>query len=214
VNLDAPPLIPRTPTAPAPPGGRAGRPVWALVAGLGGAVVVRVALAGPAGARSASAGLAFAALLCAVISAGAVVPGARAVLAPGPIRRQLAAGLAGAAVLCAVPLTVHLRTPGGPLPAGELPLWVSVVTAVAVAEEVLLRGVLWSAAEQWRGTTTALITTTLAFGLLHVPLYGWTALPLDLAVGLLLGGLRMAGGGWGAPAVAHTVADLAGWWLR
>ncbi len=53
-----------------------------------------------------------------------------------------------------------------------------------------------------------------AVGLLHVPLYGWTALPLDLAVGLLLGGLRMAAGGWGAQAVAHPVADLAGWWLR
>ena len=37
----------------------------------------------------------------------------------------------------------------------------------------------------------------MAFGLLHVPLYGWAALPLDLAVGLLLGGLRMATRGWG-----------------
>ena len=47
-----------------------------------------------------------------------------------------------------------------------------------------------------------------------MPLYGWAALPLDLAVGLLLGGLRMLAGGWGAPAVAHAAADLAGWWLR
>ncbi len=65
-----------------------------------------------------------------------------------------------------------------------------------------------------RGELLALPVTTAAFALLHVPLYGWAALPLDLAVGLLLGGLRMVSGGWGAPAVAHTLADLAGWWLR
>jgi membrane protease YdiL (CAAX protease family) len=183
---------------------------WALLFGLGGAVVVRVALAGPVGVRSVAAGLVFGALVLGL----AVLPGPRGALAPGPVRAQLVLGLGGSAVLCAVPLVVHLRTPGGPLPPAQLPVWAAVVTVVAVAEEVLLRGVLWSAAEQWRGTVAALVLTTAAFGLLHVPLYGWDALPLDLAVGLLLGGLRMATGGWGSAAVAHTVADLAGWWLR
>jgi membrane protease YdiL (CAAX protease family) len=183
--------------------------VLVLLAGLGGAMVVRPVLAPPAGVRSAPAGLVFGMLLIAL----AVAAGPR-LLSPGPPRLQLTAGLAGAVVLCVVPLVVHLRTPGGALPAAELPRWATTVTAVAVAEEVLLRGALWSAAERWCGTTAALLTTTVAFGLLHVPLYGWSVLPLDLGVGLLLGGLRMASGGWGAPAVAHTVADLAGWWLR
>jgi membrane protease YdiL (CAAX protease family) len=183
---------------------------WALLFGLGGAVVVRVALAGPAGVRSVAAGLVFGALVLGL----AVLSGPRGALAPGPVRAQLVLGLAGSAVLCAVPLAVHLRTPGGPLPPAQLPVWAAVVAVVAVAEEVLLRGVLWSAAEQWRGTVAALVMTTAAFGLLHVPLYGWDALPLDLAAGLLLGGLRMATGGWGSAAVAHTIADLAGWWLR
>jgi membrane protease YdiL (CAAX protease family) len=183
---------------------------WALLGGLTGAVVVRLAVAGSAGVSSVSAGLVFGALVLGL----AVLPGVRAAFAPGPVRVQLVIGLAGSAVLCAVPLAVHLRTPGGALPVAHLPLWAAVVTVVAVAEEVLLRGVLWSAAEQWRGTTGALSVTTAAFGLLHVPLYGWEALPLDLAVGLFLGGLRMAAGGWGSAAVAHTVADLAGWWLR
>jgi membrane protease YdiL (CAAX protease family) len=111
-------------------------------------------------------------------------------------------------------MVVHLRTPGAPLPLDALPGWAAVVTLVAVAEEALLRGALWAAVEERSGTARALLLTTVAFGLLHVPLYGWPALPLDLAVGLLLGGLQMAAGGWGAPAVAHTVADLAGWWLR
>ena len=210
MSLDAPLLTPRRPAAPARPGVREGQRVQALLAGLGGAVVVRVAMAGPAGVRSAPAGLVFAALLLALT----VTAGTRAVLAPGSPRRQLTTGLGGAAVLCAVPLVVHIRTPGAALPVGELPMWAAIVTVVAVAEEALLRGALWSAAERWRGTRTALPATTFAFALLHVPLYGWEVLPLDLAVGLLLGGLRMAAGGWGAPAVAHTVADLAGWWLR
>ncbi len=184
--------------------------VWAVGAGLGGAVALRVGLAGPAGARSAPAGLVFAVVLVAL--ALAAVP--RVLPAVGRTARQLAMGLAGASVLCLVPLLVHLRTPGASLPSAELPMWAGVVTVVAVAEEVLLRGALWHVASEAAGTTAALVVTTAAFGLLHVPLYGWSALPLDLAVGLLLGGLRMAAGGWGAPAAAHVVADLAGWWLR
>jgi membrane protease YdiL (CAAX protease family) len=212
VNLGAPVLDPRTPTASTPPGTGDGRRVCALLAGLGGALVVRVELAGPAGVRSASAGLVFAVVLLTLAVAGSVA-GAGS-LAVGPVRRQVAVGLGGAAVLSAVPLVVHLRTPGGPLPLAELPVWAAVVTAVAVAEETFLRGALWTATQRWRGEMAALTITTLAFGLLHVPLYGWAALPLDVAVGLLLGGLRMATGGWGAPAIAHVLADLAGWWLR
>ena len=200
----------RTATAPTSWTAVDGWRVPALLAGLAGAVVVRLGVAGPAGVRSVPAGLVFAALLLAV----AVAAAPRVWRAAGPPPRQLAVGLAGAATLCAVPLVVHLRTPGGPLPLDELPVWAAVVVVVAVAEEVLLRGALWTATARRYGTTGALVLTTAAFGLLHVPLYGWAALPLDLAVGLLLGGLRMAAGGWGAPALAHTVADLAGWWLR
>ena len=52
------------------------------------------------------------------------------------------------------------------------------------------------------------------FGLLHVPLYGWHVLPLDLAVGIVLGLLRSWTSTAAAPAVAHVVADLCGWFLR
>jgi membrane protease YdiL (CAAX protease family) len=210
-NLPAPSSLPPS-TAALQKDGICQRP-WVLLFGLGGAVLVRVAVAGSAGVGSVSAGFVFGALVLG-LAVLPVLAGVRGALAPGPVRAQLVIGLAGAAVLCVVPLAVHLRTPGGALPLSQLPVWAAVVTLVAVAEEVLLRGVLWSAAEKWRGTVAALVMTTGAFGLLHVPLYGWEALPLDLAVGLLLGGLRMAAGGWGSAAVAHTVADLAGWWLR
>jgi len=46
-----------------------------------------------------------------------------------------------------------------------------------------------------------------------VPLYGWHALPLDTAVGVVLGVTRLVAGTWVAPAIAHTAADVAGWWM-
>jgi hypothetical protein len=188
----------------------AGRRAAALLAGLAGALAVRVGVAGGAGVRSVAAGAVFAVLLFGVV----VLADARLLRRPGPWRRQAGIGALGAAVLCVVPLVVHLRSGAPPLPAAGFAGWAVVVSAVAVGEEVLLRGALWEALEGWRGEWVALAVSTVAFGLLHVPLYGGSVLVLDLVVGLLLGGVRMVSAGWGGPAVAHTVADLAGWWLR
>jgi membrane protease YdiL (CAAX protease family) len=93
-------------------------------------------------------------------------------------------------------------------------VWAAVVTLVAVAEELLLRGALYEALLRWRGQYTAIAVTAIAFAALHIPLYGWAVVPLDLAVGLFLGVLRTVAGSVTAPAVTHTLADLAGWWLR
>jgi membrane protease YdiL (CAAX protease family) len=120
----------------------------------------------------------------------------------------------GVAVLCAGPLLVHTLAPGGSLDVTGFPVWAGVVTAVAVGEEMFLRGALWQALSGWRGETVALVATTVAFALLHVPFYGTGVVPLDLAVGLLLGGLRQVTGGVAAPAATHVAADIAGWWLR
>jgi membrane protease YdiL (CAAX protease family) len=43
---------------------------------------------------------------------------------------------------------------------------------------------------------------------IHLPRYGLAALPLDFAVGLMLGGLRLASGRVLPSAIAHVVADL------
>jgi membrane protease YdiL (CAAX protease family) len=85
---------------------------------------------------------------------------------------------------------------------------------VAVAEELLLRGALFDALRRWRNPTTAIAVTAVAFAALHIPLYGWSVAPLDLAVGVFLGVLRERTGSVVAPALTHTVADLLGWWLR
>jgi membrane protease YdiL (CAAX protease family) len=82
-----------------------------------------------------------------------------------------------------------------------------------VAEEVLLRGVLFAEIGEALGTAAAVVLTAIAFALLHVPLYGPGVLPLDLAVGLWLGTLRVVSGSVTAPAAAHTLADIAAWWL-
>ena len=62
------------------------------------------------------------------------------------------------------------------------------------------------------GPHAAVVVAAIAFAGLHVPLYGWHVVPLDLAVGLLLGATRLLAGTWTAPAAAHIGADLAGWW--
>jgi len=183
----------------------------ALVAGLGGALAARVGASGVAGARSVPGGLLFAVLLLVLAAVGgAWWPDLRF----ERLGYQIGVGAGGAALLCLVPLAVHLRAPGGALRLTDLPVWAALVTAVAVGEEVVLRGALWHALERRQGALATLLITTTAFGLMHVPLYGWSALPLDLAVGLLLGAMRLGTGGVVAPAVAHTLADLAGWWLR
>jgi membrane protease YdiL (CAAX protease family) len=93
------------------------------------------------------------------------------------------------------------------------PLWAAIVSAVAVAEELVLRGSLFTLLERACGPFAAVALTAIAFALLHVPLYGWGVVPIDLAVGVWLGGLRLLTGGPAAPAVTHVLADLASWWL-
>jgi membrane protease YdiL (CAAX protease family) len=180
-----------------------------LCAGLAAAVALRVALADSAGARSAGAGVAFGVALIALAAAAGWRPGR-------PSLGSALIGAAGAAALLAVPLALHLHA--APLrlgsPAGDLPLWAAVVTLVAVAEEALLRGALMDALLRCTKPEVAVLLAALAFAALHVPLYGWVAIPLDVAAGVWLGGLRLHSGGPGAPATAHALADLATWWLR
>lgn len=170
------------------------------------AVVIRAALAGPAGARSVPASLVFSACLVGVAitcRTGVFVSLRSAVL-----------GLAAGAALVA-PVVVVVGHRGWPTthPAGSYGWWALLTVFVASAEEAALRGALFDAVRTWTGPNAAVIVSAVAFGLMHVPFYGWRALPLDLAVGLLLGAVRLVSGTWTAPAIAHTTADLAGWWL-
>ena len=174
-----------------------------LLSAFAAAVAVRVAVAGPARAASLRGGLVFAAILMA-LAIGAQV------------RWQLSSraavlGMVGAAVLVLPVLVTH--GVGGHLDARSYATWAPATIAVATAEEAFLRGVLYDAVARSRGIDAAVVVGAVAFAALHIPLYGWRAVPLDLAVGLALGALRVVSGTWTAPAIAHAGADLIGWWL-
>jgi len=177
--------------------------------GLAVAVALRVQVAGTAGARSEVAAIWFAVLLGAVALATQQSDVPR-----GRVLRGVVAGVIGAAVLCVPAAVRHVALGGYVAPADGYARWAVFVVVVAVAEEALLRGSLFRAIEQRAGVAIAIAVTSVAFGMLHAPVYGWGVVPLDIAVGVWLGTLRAVTGGVAAPAVAHAVADLAGWWLR
>jgi membrane protease YdiL (CAAX protease family) len=181
--------------------------IAALLVGFTASILVRVAVGGHGVAGSATAGLVFAGCLVALTLA------ARVGIGPALSIRAMIVGLLGAGLLCLPSLVGHAIHPGV-RPGGSYLHWALVVTVVAVAEEAFLRGALYAAIQTWRGDTLALVVTAVAFAALHLPLYGWGSVPLDLAVGLVLGVLREQTGGWAAPAVCHVGADLAAWFLR
>ena len=175
-----------------------------LVAGFAVAVAARLVVAGPGPARSPEAGLLFAGLLLAMAAAART----RVPMSPAAI----GVGLAGAALLCA-PLAV--TRVGLPLHGTTgFASWAVVVGVVAAAEELFLRGTLYDAVRTAFDDRAAIVVGAIAFAALHVPLYGWHVVPLDLVVGLVLGELRRVSGTAAAPAVTHIGADWAAWFLR
>lgn len=208
---------------------RAGIRPWieigALLVGLAAIVGLRW-LAVTRGGPALLVGLGFAGALIALWAAGARGTdrhgrGWRARASPAWSRRfstAVAAGFLFGLVLVAVTLAGAsiagaALPPGLSRPAAPFLPWALVTIAVATAEEGLLRGILFDRLRNGGGVATAIGITTAAFALMHVPLYGWHVLPLDLAVGFGLGGLRLSTRTLVAPAVAHAVADLATWWL-
>lgn len=174
-----------------------------LLLGFATAVALRAAVSGSDGVHSPAGGLLFAVLLlAAVLGARTVVPLSR---------RAVSLGLLGAGVLC---LPVLLSWSPRLVPTDGFATWALVVSVVAVAEEVFLRGTLYDAVRARSGENAAIAVGAVAFALLHVPLYGWYVVPLDLAVGVLLGEQRRVTGTPAAPAITHVGADLASWFLR
>jgi membrane protease YdiL (CAAX protease family) len=185
------------------------------------AALITLTLGGAIGARWAATvgavadGIVVGAAFGSVLLVGVALAGWRPRTLPG---RRVAAdgaiGLAGGAALLGLALAVRWPGPWLPFdPAGSFVPWATVTVLVATAEEFLLRGTLFDALDKAAGSAAALLVTSVLFAMLHVPLYGWHVVPLDLGVGIFLGGLRLLTGGTVAPAVAHVVADLAAWWI-
>jgi membrane protease YdiL (CAAX protease family) len=194
------------------PNGRAWTEAALVAAGLAAIVAVRLA-ATRAGLDPVAVGAGFGLALLGLVAASH----ARLHVGTRPFEAALLGG--GLGLVLVVAAAAGAATAGAPLVPGlgraAAPFvpWAAVTVVVAIAEEAVLRGILFDRILRAGGPVVALLGTTALFGLMHVPLYGWHVVPLDLAVGLVLCGLRMATGGVVAPAIAHAVADLATWWI-
>jgi len=176
-----------------------------LLLGFSISVWLRVVIGSPDVSHSATAGLIFAVcliLLTLVSGTGVSID-----------RKVMYIGLLGGAFLC-LPAVI-MRAMGGSshTPEGNYFVWSLIVSVVALAEEAFLRGAFYDAATRVSNQETAIIVAAIAFAVLHLPLYGWHAVPLDFAVGLWLGALRYTAGSFVAPGIAHALADLAAWWV-
>jgi membrane protease YdiL (CAAX protease family) len=174
-----------------------------LILGFAAATYLRTSIGGRDVAQSAAAGLVFAACLIMLSLAAGVKT--KITL------RVIVAGLAGGIFLI-IPALIADKGSGAH-PHGNYLNWAAVVSIVAFSEELFFRGVLFDVIKKSGGTVAAIVVGALAFCSLHIPLYGWHVVPLDLAVGLFLGTLRSLSGSWIAPGISHVFADLTGWWL-
>ncbi len=170
------------------------------------AVLLRITIGGHDVAHSSLAGLVFGLSLLGLAYA--------AKLSTKFSIKALAWGLIGVFVLY-IPVVIWFITAGHihNQPAGNFASWTLIVSLVAITEEAFLRGVLYDAIKHWKGDVLAIAVGAILFAALHLPLYGWHVLPLDLVVGIWLGMLRWVSKSWIAPAITHSLTDLLGWWF-
>jgi membrane protease YdiL (CAAX protease family) len=186
--------------------------VAVLLAGTAGAVALRVVMLRPPSDPAPQAIAFGGALLLLAFAAGSRIPSVST--------RVIAAGIIGGGILVLIPLGLGLAAQGGwtgpvvSMTGGMAAFdWMAVTLLVACGEEALVRGALFRVCLPPLGAVGTVLLTSAVFALIHLPFYGLPALPLDFAVGIWLGGLRLASGSGAAPAIAHSVADLAAWWL-
>lgn len=140
----------------------------------------------------------------AVVTTG-LVGVAGAVAAGGRERRILSHAATIAVGLAAV---LGARAVGSPVPVAATVFGVVSLIVAGVAEEAFFRGACYRALSGRAGPVAAVAVTTLAFTIIHIPVYGPGVVPIDLAAGFVLGWQRWASGTWAVPAITHVVANL------
>jgi membrane protease YdiL (CAAX protease family) len=135
---------------------------------------------------------------------GAMLAGSLLVpVARSPRRLQPAAAFAVGGL--AIAGTAVVAGPVVPFPAAAWTLPLSLLAAVA--EEALFRRVAYAELARW-GPVVAVVGAAALFAMVHVPLYGVAALPVDLGAGLVFGWQRWATGSWTVPAATHGLANV------
>lgn len=105
------------------------------------------------------------------------------------------------------------RTLGGgeapfDLPAAALARLILLNSFAAVAEEAFFRRFAYGILVSRSGAVVAVAGSAALFAVVHVTVYGWWVLPLDLAAGLVLSWQRWASGSWRVPAITHVLANV------
>ena len=119
-------------------------------------------------------------------------------------RARLAPGFVLLMGFAAVALSASVAGTPVPLPWSAAALPLSLLAAVA--EEALFRRLAFAQLERF-GVVVAVVGSALLFGLVHVPAYGYAALPVDVGAGLLCGWQRWGSGTWTVPAATHAFAN-------
>ena len=96
---------------------------------------------------------------------------------------------------------------GSPPPAPTTAFVIALNSLAAVAEEAFFRRLVFGALLA-AGPVAAVVGSAVLFAAVHVTVYGFWVLPLDLAAGLLFGWQRQATGSWVVPAVTHAAANV------
>ena len=96
---------------------------------------------------------------------------------------------------------------GGEAPLPATGFVIATSTLAAVAEEAWFRRLCFGLLAP-AGLAAAIAGSAVLFAAVHVSIYGYWVLPLDLAAGLLLGWQRSVTGSWAAPAVTHAIANV------
>jgi membrane protease YdiL (CAAX protease family) len=128
----------------------------------------------------------------------------------GDLRASLSAGLAGLLVGAVLVLPNLTGRPGG-RPLDAFWGWAAIAAVVATLEEAAIRGALYRRWLEESGPMAAILAGAIVFALIHLARYGLGAMPLDIAVGVALGGLRTITGRVMPCAIAHIMADWGAW---
>ncbi len=95
----------------------------------------------------------------------------------------------------------------GPAPGPFTASAVAAGTLAAVAEEIWFRRLAFGLLAPG-GPVLAVAGSAALFAAVHVPIYGFWVLPVDLAAGALLGWQRLVTGSWEPSALTHAVANV------
>lgn len=143
-------------------------------------------------------------LFLSLLAVGVLWPAARA---DGATTTSLRAALPVLAIGIGAFAVGRALVAGSPPPAPATAFVVALNTLAAVAEEAFFRRLVYGALLA-AGPVAAVIGSAVLFAAVHVTVYGFWVLPLDLAAGILFGWQRHATGSWGVPAVTHAAANV------